>query len=284
MPTLLVAAPAPLSGKTTVAVACARALAKGGTHVSLERAGDDANAESDRRTFRSLSSGSDGKILEVPAGDPASALKERDGARVLIVATPETTAEAAAMAKAAGEALAGVVLNRARASGAQSADVGGVAPLAVIPADSQLAAPDLGAVAEALKAEALNLAEISPLSLGRLVIASIAADPGQAYFDRTRAESVIVRSDKPDLQLAAINAGAQCLIVTGELPVLSYVRDRVAEDETPFLRTDLDTRGAVEAVEALYGATAFTADAERLSRLDELFEGANLGSLFSKSG
>ena len=44
--------------------------------------------------------------------------------------------------------------------------------------------------------------------LDRPVIASIAADPGQTYFVRTDATAVIVRSDKPDLQLAALNAGA----------------------------------------------------------------------------
>jgi hypothetical protein len=267
-------------------VACARALAKNGAKVSLERAGDDANADSDRRVFGSLGAESgDAKIVEIPAGDPSAALKQYDGARVLIVATPETAAEASAIAKSVGEALAGVVVNRARSAGGEaSTDYEGVAPLAVIPADRQLAAPSLDAVATALKAEAMNVGEGVPRSLGRLVIASIAADPGQAYFDRTRAESVIVRSDKPDLQLAAINAGAQCLIVTGDLPVLSYVRDRVAEDETPFLRTELDTKSAVEAVEALYGGTAFTADADRLSRLDELFAGADLGSLFASAG
>ncbi len=283
MSTLLVAAPTPLSGKTTVAVACARALAKNGTHVSLERAGDDANAASDRRVFGTLGTASgDTKLIEVPAGDPSSALRERDGARVLIVATPETAAEASALAKSVGGALAGVVLNRARRSrGDGDADYEGVVPLAVLPEDRRLAAPGLDAVTEALKAEAINVGASDPRSLGRLLIASIAADPGQDYFDRTRAESVIVRSDKPDLQLAAINAGAQCLIVTGNLPVLSYVRERVAEDETPFLRTDLDTKAAVEAVEVLYGATPFTADADRLSRLDELFADADLGSLFA---
>ncbi|MCI0832221.1 MAG: hypothetical protein J4N72_06190 [Chloroflexi bacterium] len=284
MPTLLVAAPTPLSGKTTVAVACARALAKSGTNVSLERAGDDANADSDRRLFSSLGSPSgDSKIVEVPAGDLSAALREHDGARVLVVATPGTAAEASALAQSVGEALAGVVLNRARRSDA-GADYEGVTELAVIPEDSQLAAPSLDAVAEALKAEAENFAEDDPRSLGRLVIASIAADPGQDYFDRTRAESVIVRSDKPDLQLAAINAGAQCLIVTGGLPVLSYVLERVAEDETPFLRTELDTKAAVEAVEGLYGATAFSADADRLSHLDELFVDADLSALFATAG
>jgi len=286
MPTLLVTAPTPLSGKTTVAVACARALAKSGTNVSLERAGEDANAAADRRVLSSLGFGSgDAKIMEVPAGDPTAALMEHEGARVLIVATPKTTGEASALAASVGQALAGVVLNRARTTGGEAgADYEGVAPLAVIPEDRQLAAPSLAAVAEALKAEAANVAEDSARSLGRLVIASIAADPGQSYFDRTRAESVIVRSDKPDLQLAAINAGAQCLIVTGDLPVLSYVRDRVAEDETPFLRTDLDTKAAVEAVEGLYGTTAFSADAERLSRLDELFAAADVGALFATAG
>ena len=287
MPTLLVAAPTPLSGKTTVAVACARALAKSGTNASLERAGDDANADSDRRLFSSLGSvsGGDAKIVEVPAGDPSAALREHDGARVLIVATPETTAEAYALAKSVGEALAGLVLNRARRPEAEAgADFDGVAALAVIPEDRQLASPSLDAVVEVLKAEAENLAEDGPRSLGRLVIASIAADPGQDYFDRTRAETVIVRSDKPDLQLAAINAGAQCLIVTGDLPVLSYVRERVAEDETPFLRTDLSTKAAVEAVEGLYGTTAFSADADRLNRVDELFAGADLKALFATAG
>ena len=284
MPTLLVAAPTPLSGKTTVAVACARSVARSGSNVSLERAGDDANAELDRRLFTSLgSASSDSKIVELPAGDLSAALKEHDGARVLVVATPETTAEAAALAKSAGESLAGVVLNRASRSDAE-ADDEGVAALVIIPEDRQLAAPSLKAVAEALKAEAENVADDGTRSLGRMVIASIAADPGQDYFDRTRAESVIVRSDKPDLQLAAINAGAQCLIVTGNLPVLSYVQERVAEDETPFLRTELDTKAAVEAVEGLYGATAFSADEDSLSRLDELFAGADLSALFARAG
>ncbi len=284
MPTLLVAAPTPLSGKTTVAVACARALAKSGTNVSLERAGDDANAELDRQLFRSLgSASSDSKIVEVPAGDVSAALKEHDGARVLIVATPETTAEAAALAKSAGESLAGVVLNRARRSDAE-ADYEGVTALVIIPEDRQLAAPSLKAVVAALKAEAENVGDDATRSLGRMVIASIAADPGQDYFDRTRAESVIVRSDKPDLQLAAINAGAQCLIVTGNLPVLSYVKERVAEDETPFLRTELDTKAALYAVEGLSGATAFSADEDSLSRLDELFAGADLSALFARAG
>ena len=54
--------------------------------------------------------------------------------------------------------------------------------------------------------------------LDRPLIATISADPGQGYFAGYDAKAVIVRSDKPDLQLAALNAGAACLILTGGLP------------------------------------------------------------------
>jgi len=281
MPTLLIAAVKPLAGKTTVAIALARALAKAGKGASLERSGEDANAAADTQTFASLGQAAgDTKVIELPVGDPSAALAERAGSRVLVVATPETAAEASAMAKAAGASLAGVVLNRARKAGGEgSAGYEGVTPLAVIPEDAALAAPSLGVVREALEAEALHVEDDPSRTLGRVVIASIAADPGQAYFDRTRADSVIVRSDKPDLQLAALNAGAECLIITGGLPVLNYVQERVAEDEVPFMRTQLDTKATVEAIESLFGATPFAADAQRLRRLDELFAGMDVSAL-----
>jgi hypothetical protein len=277
MPTLLVAAPNPLSGKTTTAVALARLLAKSGMNVSLARLGDDASAAADAATFASLAPAAGGTpIVELPAGGLSAAGDiVQKGGRVIVVATPESAAEASALAEEAGSALAGVVLNRAR----KSVDIGGVTPFVVVPADAALAAPGLSAVGSALEAETENIDGGSVRSLGRLVIASIAADPGQAYFDRTRADSVIVRSDKPDLQLAALNAGAECLIVTGDLPVLSYVRDRVEAEEVPFMRTPLDTKEAVEAIEGLFGAAPFAADAGKLRRLDELFAGADVNAL-----
>jgi BioD-like phosphotransacetylase family protein len=281
MPTLLVASSAPLSGKTTVAVALARALARDGKSASLERAGDDANAASDRRVLSAAAAQGDTKIIELPAGDPATALKENAGARLIVVATPESASEALALAGSAGDALAGLILNRARVRGESGAGYEGLTPIASLPEDRVLASPSLAAVQGALEAEAMYVETNPGRTLDRLVIASIAADPGQAYFDRTRADSVIVRSDKPDLQLAALNAGAECLIVTGDLPVLSYVRDRVEEDEVPFLRTKLDTKGAVEAIERLYGVTPFSGDAEKLRRLDELFTDVDVSAIFA---
>jgi BioD-like phosphotransacetylase family protein len=57
------------------------------------------------------------------------------------------------------------------------------------------------------------------------------------------------------------------------------VQERVAEDEVPFMRTQLDTKATVEAIESLFGATPFAADAQRLRRLDELFAGMDVSAL-----
>jgi BioD-like phosphotransacetylase family protein len=69
--------------------------------------------------------------------------------------------------------------------------------------------------------------------------------------------------------LGALNAGVPCLIVTGGLPVISYVKQRAEEEETPILGTPYDTVAAVQRLEALYAATPFSgrAKVERAAQL-----------------
>jgi BioD-like phosphotransacetylase family protein len=161
-------------------------------------------------------------------------------------------------------------------------EAAGVQPLAIIPEDVILASPTIGQTAEALSAEGVFVTENADRPLNRPVIASIAADPGQTYFTRTQSEAVIVRSDKPDLQLAALNAGAGCLIVTGGLPVLSYVNQRVADDEIPLMRTKLDTKETVSAIEELFGTAPFMGDA-KIRRMDSLLAHLDLDALLERS-
>ncbi len=76
-----------------------------------------------------------------------------------------------------------------------------------------------------------------------------------------------MRSDNPDLQLAALNAGVTCLIVTGGYPLLSYVLDRAEEDEIALLQTGMDTVTTVERIEAMFAAAPFAGGEAKLRRL-----------------
>ena len=269
MPALVLLAPGPLSGKTTIAVALAHHFTSQGKAVSLSRAGEDANAATDRELFTHIGSPATAgavTLTEAPAGEQ---LAGADRAIVVSEATIEP-AQLARFCQPLAPNLAGVILNRvpARRRAAVRADIEatGVKVLAAMPEDRLLAVPTLDEVADVLNAEKMLFDSTGARSLDRIIIASISADPGQGYFARTGAETVIVRSDKPDLQLAALNAGASAMIVTGDLPILGYVLDRAQEDMVPILRTRLDTIEAVKAIENLYAARPFAGGTGKLER------------------
>ena len=298
MPAVLIAAPESLSGKTTIAAALGRRLSDGGASVALSRLAGDPNAVADARFFAGLafnagptpepleaaaSGNADVTVVEAPAGDPRSALEALSARAVVVVAYADPLpADLPSFCNALGDACAGVAITRVpvRRLEAVRAAAGaiGVRLLGLIPEDRLLAAPTLGAVAEALEAGSSSLNSASETVIDRPIISSISADPAQGYFARYGPNAVIVRGDKPDQQLGALNAGAPCLIVTGGLPVLSYVEERADEEGIPLLRTRYDTVAVVERLEALYGATPFSGPA-KVERIAELAGELDVSSL-----
>jgi len=303
-PTLVFLSPEPLAGKTTIAAGLAQRLQGEGHSVALLRLVGDDHAAADARLFGSLAfnsqptqepveaadaldagKGADVALIEAPAGDPGDVLRALAGARAIVVASAASAPEdVAAYCRPLGDSLAGVVLNRVptrrRHAIATAFGTAGVPLLALAPEDRTLAAPTLGEVAEALGARTSFLNANRSRLLDRPLIASISADPGQGYFARYQPSAVIVRGDKPDLQLAALNAGAPCLIITGGLPILSYVLDRAEEEELPLLQTELDTVATVQCIEAMFAATPFAGEA-KLHRAAELLGDLDVSALLA---
>ena len=293
MHTLLIAAPEPLSGKTAVALALGQRLKDAGRTVALVRLAGDGHADADAGLFASLAfndrsqprpvepqdaaTDADVTLIEAPAGDPRG-LADSLSARALVVAAYALPlpADLPSFCGALGDSCAGIVITRvprrrleATRAAAQSAIGEGARLVALIPEDRTLAAPSLGAIAQALEADATFLDGAREDVIDRPVISSISSDPAQGYFARYAPSAVIVRGDKPDQQLGALNAGVPCLIVTGGLPVLSYVKQRAEEERIPILTTSYDTVAAVQRLEALYAATPFSgrAKVERAAQL-----------------
>ena len=290
MSSFLIVAPEPLSGKTAVAVALGQRFKDAGRTVALARLGGDGHADPDAGLYAGLAfndrrrpgpvepqdAGTDADVtlIEAPAGD-ARGLAESLPARALVVAAyaHPLPADLPSFCGALADSCAGIVITRvprrrleATRAAAQDLDARLVA---LIPEDRTLAAPSLSAIAEALAAEAAFPDSTREDVIDRPIISSISTDPAQGYFARHAPNAVIVRGDKPDQQLGALNAGVPCLIVTGGLPVVSYVKDRAEEEEIPILGTPYDTVAAVQRLEALYAATPFSgrAKVERAAQL-----------------
>ncbi len=291
MPALILVSPESLTGKTTVAMGLARRIASEGKALTLSRLPGDEHSEADLALFAALTVGSpeatkaDINLIEAPAGDPAAFLESSPDARAVVVATASTSApELAEYCRHVRDRLAGVIINKTPAKRLEAiraeAEAAGLHLIAIVPEDRLLAAPVLRDVVRTLSAQAEHLDNGRSLQpLDRPVIATISADPGQGYFAGYGASAVIVRSDKPDLQLAALNAGANCLIVTGGLPILSYVLDRAEEDQIPLLRTGLDTISAVQRIEGTYGSLPFAGGEAKIGRISALLADVDVASL-----
>ena len=299
MPPLLIASPASLSGKTAVAVGLGRRFRDGGRSVALSRLAGDGDDGQDARVFSGLAfnegrqsepvepaaaaaADADVTLIEAPAGDPREPAVTLSAKAVVVVAYSDPLpADIASYCQALGDSCTGVIITRVPSRRLEAtraaAEAAGVRLLALIPEDRLLAAPSLGAIAEALEADSSFLNSARENIIDRPIISSISADPSQGYFAHYNPNAVIVRGDKPDQQLAALNAGAPCLIITGGLPVLSYVEDRAEEEQIPLLRTRFDTVAAVERLEALYGATPFSGG-PKVERVAELFGEVDVSS------
>jgi len=180
--------------------------------------------------------------------------------------------QVAALQKELRQAFAGLVLTAVpRARTAAIADTlaqKGVASLALLPEDRLLSSPSIAEMAQALQAETLFADGRTEEVIERLTIASISADPGQDYFARFGRQAVVVRCDKPDLQLAALNAGSRCLILSGGCIPLAYVSERAEAEGVPLLITGKGTVVALQALEDLYFKSRFGHQkAERIGQL-----------------
>jgi BioD-like phosphotransacetylase family protein len=299
MPSILLAAPESLGGKTTLAVALGHRFQDSGRTVALLRLAGDTHADDDARLFgglpfntvresplvepRGATADADITLIETPAGDVRE-VAESLSARVLVVAAyaDPLPVDLPSFCRALGDSCGGMAITRVPSRRLNAtrgaAEAAGVDLFALIPEDRRLAAPSLGAIADSLEAKSnfLNCARDNVVD--RPVISSISADPSQGYFDRHSPSAVIVRGDKPDQQLGALNAGAPCLIITGGLPLLSYVEERAKEEKIPLLRTRCDTLTTVARLDALYGATPFSGPS-KVERIASLADQLDLSSL-----
>ena len=290
MPVIVVTSSNPGEGKTGVAAAIARHFAYQGTPVRLARvaSGEAASRETeDAAHFSSLffAPGSPTTALE------PTAISDPGADQVLVV-----EADAAA---AAGIANARVVLVSRDA--APTSVPPGLEPLAIIVTDvdalrgariASEASPrviELGedrtlagfSVSEAkaaINAETIVPGDDGDPTCDHLVVAPIASDAGQPYFRRFPSKAVVVRFDKTDMHLAAMQAAPECLILTGGRMPSDYLFDAASAKGIPVLLSRNDTENTVIALEGLFDRTRFQGE-RKLDRMAELLAGTGLYEL-----
>lgn len=143
--------------------------------------------------------------------------------------------------------------------------------LGVVPEDRALLAFTVGELAELIEGKLLNNGEKTAELVENLMAGAMCVDSGLDYFGRKANKAAVVRSDRPDMQMAALETSTRCLVISGGGEPIDYVRFKAAEKNIPVIMTRNDTETVIRNIEDLLDRTRFHQE-KKLSRLAEIIK------------
>ena len=163
--------------------------------------------------------------------------------------------------KQLGDHLAGVVLNavvpkevgKIKNEIIPSLEEMDIEVFGVMPKSPLLRSVTVGELIRRLDAKVICCPEKDELLVETLSIGAMGVNSAMEFFRRRRNMAVVTGADRTDIQLAALEASTQCLILTGLGEPLSQLIHRAEELEVPILKVELDTLATVEIIEQAFG-------------------------------
>ncbi len=298
MPTLIVAATSPGAGKTAIAAAIADHISGGERKVAASAAwsndfsdlkaalGDnvpeqplaDQSASVAEIATAISNLASEVNIVEGKTGDHATnlSLAEETDALVLLVGTPAD--DILHPASSYGSRLAGVIINavpRYQSHEVESRLIpelteANINVVGWIPEDRRLLAPTIGLVAEHLGADVIQNEDESDRLIDNFLIGGMVLDWGPFYFGSKENVGVVVRGDRPDIQLAALQTDTvQAMVLTKGARPVEYVVYEAGQRGIPLVMTSGSTEETTAQLEGLQAKIRFDHPA-KLERIREL--------------
>lgn len=186
------------------------------------------------------------------------------------------------LAKAVGEAkddigmsLLGVVVNKVPKNRLEQArndaSTAGVNILGVLPEDRALLAMTVGELSESIQGEILRGAGQSGELVENLMLGALVVDSGPEYFGRKDNKAVVLKSERPDMQMAAMETSTRCLVLTGDTPLNANVLERAEEKNIPIILSGDNAASVVATIEDTLANNRFHQE-NKLVRLTELLE------------
>ncbi|MFC1964201.1 DRTGG domain-containing protein [Chloroflexota bacterium] len=179
-----------------------------------------------------------------------------------------------------GENLLGVIINRvpvSRVARVQDETAARfrearVNVLGIIPEDRVLAVLSIGEIVECVQGKILNNEEKAADLVANVMLGAMVVDSGLEYFGRKADKAAIIRSDRPDMQLAALETKTRCLVISGAREELFYnVRQKAESKGIPIIITENDTNTIINSLEGCFSKVRFSQE-KKLSYLVEVLK------------
>jgi hypothetical protein len=240
----------------------------------------------------------EGPSLQTQGGEAIEAARELPqlvGASVVVVFRYRPGLKSRQVLEAVrpfGQSLTGVLVNlvtryrlrEVRQGLLPEIEAEGVRVLGALPEERRLLSVTVGQIAEHLKGEWLLGREMADRLVEHLVIGGNILDWGVEYFGRRDNKAVVVRGDRPDIQMAALATPTSCLILTGGHRPIQYVEQEALRQGVPLILVEGDTLATAGALEGVAGCATVHHPGKVESFLELLRRNADLEALCAPGG
>ncbi len=157
-----------------------------------------------------------------------------------------------------GDSLAGVIINKIPPSQLEKTaektkiefEAAGIAVLGLIPENRSLLAITVGELAESICGKILNNTDKSDELVENYMLGAMVVDSGLDYFGRKTNKAAVIRQDRPDMQLAALETSTRCLVLSGNGAEPVYnVLQKAEINGIPVITTECATVDIIDIIE-----------------------------------
>lgn len=188
-----------------------------------------------------------------------------------------------------GKRLIGIVVNRiprsrlAREKARLSEiDKSGVNLLGAVPDDRLMLSLTVAELIHELNGEIISDGDTSPL-VENVMLGAMTPDPGATYYGRKDNKAVVLKSSRPDMQLAALSTSTKCVVLSGEAAPAQTVLAQAEKNKVPLVSVKADVNTVVTVLEQALRKSRF--NRAKASRASEIVgQHLDLGRLYKELG
>ena len=245
---------------------------------------DGANLDSKvKEALTKVSAGKDMVIVEGgKLGEDSLKVTQVLGARVIFIEAYSKELSIASLTnkvKGFGKYLLGIVANKVpikelpvlKSELESKAGEAGINILGVLPEDRLLLSLTVAELAKCLHGEIISGADKAEELVESFMLGAMNVGSGIEYFDLEANKAAIIRSERSDVQLVALETKTRCLVLSGKAEPLPAVISRAKVKQVPIIRVGDDTVTIISKIEAVFGKTKFGQE-KKLPHLAQILE------------
>jgi uncharacterized protein len=176
--------------------------------------------------------------------------------------------------KEMGKYPAGMIINKTPYSRLQQMkEIGaksGVNITGVIPEDRSLIGPTVQALADGIGGNVINRNLQTQGVIENFLLGAMNPDHGSGYYARKTNKAVIVSSDRPDMQLSALETPTKCLVIAGPKTPIPMVLNRAETKQVPIISVNNSIPGILTSIESILNQPSLTG--ETIEQAVSIFE------------